>query len=86
MTGIVVVSGHPRPGSRTGTLASAVGTALAVRAGSAPPPVIEVGALGTGLLTPGDPATAGAVAAIREAELLVVATPTYKGSTLSTPV
>ncbi|MGX6608027.1 NADPH-dependent FMN reductase [Micromonosporaceae bacterium Da 78-11] len=77
MSQIVVVSGNPRPGSRTSTLAVAVGTALA---GPASPTVIEVGALGAGLLTPGDEATAAALAAVREATVLVVATPTYKGS------
>jgi FMN reductase len=77
MSRTVVVSGNPRPGSRTSLLAIAVGEALA---GGFPPTVIEVGELGAGLLTPGDEATAAAVAALREAELLVVATPTYKGS------
>ena len=80
MTAIVVVSGNPRPGSRTSALAVAVGQAIAAHTGGLPPTVIEVGELGTGLLTPGDEATAAAVAALREAELLVVATPTYKGS------
>ena len=75
MSGIVVVSGNPRAGSRTSVLASAVGAALG---GSAT--VVEVGALGAGLLTPGDAATAAAVTAIRAADVLVVATPTYKGS------
>ena len=60
MSGIVVVSGNPRPGSRTSGLASAVGAAL----GGAST-LIEVGALGAGLLTPGDVATAAAVTAIR---------------------
>ena len=80
MTAIVVVSGNPRPGSRTSTLAVAVGEAIASHTGGFPPTVIEVGVLGTGLLTPGDEATAAAVTALREAELLVIATPTYKGS------
>jgi len=75
MSGIVVVSGNPRPGSRTSVLAAAVGEALGGAA-----TVVEVGALGPGLLTPGDAATAAAVTAIREADVLVVATPTYKGS------
>jgi FMN reductase len=75
MSGIVVVSGNPRPGSRTSTLAAAVGSALG---GTSAP--IEVGALGAGLLTPEDPATAAALASIRGADVLVVATPTYKGS------
>jgi FMN reductase len=75
MSGIVVVSGNPRAGSRTSVLAAAVGEALGGAA-----TVVEVGALGPGLLTPGDPGTAAAVAAIRGAQVLVVATPTYKGS------
>jgi FMN reductase len=75
MTRTVVVSGNPRPASRTSALALAVGSAL-----SDAPLLVEVGALGTGLLTPGDEATAAAVDAIRSADLLVVATPTYKGS------
>jgi FMN reductase len=80
MTGIVVVSGNPRAGSRTSALAVAVGEAIAEQLGSPQPHVIEVGSLGAGLLTPGDEATKAAVAVISEANLLVVATPTYKGS------
>jgi FMN reductase len=80
MSQIVVVSGNPRAGSRTSVLAVAVGEAIAAQAGSAVPAVIEVGALGVGLLTPGDAATADAVALLRGADILVVATPTYKGS------
>ncbi|MEV6342517.1 NAD(P)H-dependent oxidoreductase [Actinoplanes sp. NPDC051851] len=80
MTAIVVVSGNPRAGSRTSALAIAVGEAIADRLGSPAPTVIEVGDLGAGLLTPGDTAAKAAVAALTEANLLVVATPTYKGS------
>ncbi|WP_436527436.1 NAD(P)H-dependent oxidoreductase [Actinoplanes sp. HUAS TT8] len=80
MTKIVVVSGNPRAGSRTSTLAIAVGEAVAARLGAPAPAVIEVGELGAGLLTKGDEPTAAAVAALNEADLLVVATPTYKGS------
>ena len=80
MSQIVVVSGNPRTGSRTGVLAGAVGSAIAARSGSAAPSVIEVGALGVGLLTPGDAPTAEAVALLKAADILVVATPTYKGS------
>ena len=75
MSRIVVVSGNPRPGSRTSTLAVAVGAAL-----GSPVEVVEVGELGAGLLTPGDEPTAKALRLVREAEVLVVATPTYKGS------
>lgn len=80
MSQIVVVSGNPRPGSRTSTLGVAIGAAIAGRAGAGPPAVIEVGELGPGLLTPGDGPTAAAVGALLEAAVLVVATPTYKGS------
>ncbi|MEU4625493.1 NAD(P)H-dependent oxidoreductase [Actinoplanes sp. NPDC023801] len=80
MTGIVVVSGNPRAGSRTSTLAVAVGEAIAGQLGSPQPHVVEAGSLGPGLLTPGDEATKAAVAVLTEANLLVVATPTYKGS------
>jgi FMN reductase len=80
MANIVVVSGNPRPQSRTSVLAIAVGDAIAARTGGFAPVVVEVGALGAGLLTPGDPGTAEALAAVRDAEILVVATPTYKGS------
>ena len=76
MTHTVVLSGNPRPGSRTLKLATAVGAALSAE----PPLIIDVADLGPGLLTPGDPATAAALASVREAKLLVVATPTYKGS------
>jgi FMN reductase len=72
----LVVSGNPRPGSRTLKVALAVGEALS----DTPVSVIDVGEIGAGLLTPGDEATAAAVAALHEASLLVVATPTYKGS------
>ncbi|MEV0901782.1 NAD(P)H-dependent oxidoreductase [Actinoplanes sp. NPDC049802] len=80
MTGIVVISGNPRAGSRTSTLAGAVGEAIADQLGSPQPHVIETGSLGAGLLTPDDEATGAALAVIAEANLLVVATPTYKGS------
>ncbi|BCJ55322.1 hypothetical protein Asp14428_67970 [Actinoplanes sp. NBRC 14428] len=75
MSGTVVVSGNPRAGSRTSTLAAAVGAALGGASA-----VIEVGELGAGLLTPGDEATAAATAAVQDADVLVIATPTYKGS------
>ncbi len=75
MTRIVVVSGNPRAGSRTSALAVAVGAALAARAGADDPEVIEVGELGAGILSAPD-----SVATLRAADVLVVATPTYKGS------
>ncbi|WP_433084766.1 NADPH-dependent FMN reductase [Dactylosporangium sp. CA-052675] len=77
---IVVVSGNPRPHSRTLHLAEEVGGALATRLGLAAPRTIDVSDLGVKLLQPGDGALTEAVAALRRASVLVVATPTYKGS------
>lgn len=80
MSELVVVSGHPRAGSRTLALASALGERFAARRGSVPPVTVDVAKLGPGLLTPGDPATGAALDALQATDLLVVATPTYKGS------
>jgi FMN reductase len=77
---IVVVSGNPRPGSRTHALAVAVGQRLAHRSGQPEPHVVDVAALGARLLVPGDPEVAAALAAVRRGDLLLVATPTYKAS------
>jgi FMN reductase len=57
-----------------------VGGAISERVGGEAPSTVDVGELGAGLLVPGDPATAAAVSALTEADILVVATPTYKGS------
>jgi FMN reductase len=78
---VVVVSGHPRVGSRTAGLAEEVGRAFAAKRGDPDAPVVvHVSELGTGILTADAPATADALALIRAAGLLVVATPTYKGA------
>lgn len=80
MTEIVVVSGNPRPGSRTRALAVAVGDAFARRRAAAPPTVVDLGEYGYRLLVADDADVTGSLAAVRAAGLLVVATPTYKGS------
>ena len=80
MSDLVVVSGHPRTGSRTLALARALGDTFAARRGTAAPVTVDVAELGPGLLTPGDAATRAALAALQDTGLLVVATPTYKGS------
>ncbi len=78
---VVVVSGHPRAGSRTAGLAGEVGRAFAAKRGDAgPPAVVHVSELGAGVLASDAPGTADALALIRGAGLLVVATPTYKGA------
>lgn len=80
MSGIVVLSGNPRTGSRTRTLAVGVGAELAHRDGAASPTVVDLAEYGPQLLVPDDVRVAGGLAAVRSARLLVVGTPTYKGS------
>jgi FMN reductase len=72
-----VVAGNPKPLSRT--LAAGVKLAELIT-GSAPDNVIDVIALGPGLLGWGDPAVAEAVATVKSSDLIVVASPTYKAS------
>jgi FMN reductase len=76
VTTTVVLSGNPRPGSRTRRLAEAVAEVL----GADDAVVVDLSELGAKLLTPGDEATAAAVETVRAAERLIVATPTYKGA------
>ena len=77
---IVVLSGNPRPHSRTLRLAEQVAAVLAGRSGWPDPQTVDVAALGHRLLQPGAADVAAALARLRTATLLVVATPTYKGS------
>lgn len=76
---IVVVSGDPRPGSRTLQLAAAVGERFARRDGSALV-LVDIAGLGAGLLVPGDGRTGAALLEVQDSSLLIVATPAYKGS------
>lgn len=80
MPDVVVVSGHPSPGSRTLRLARAVGERLARRDGTGALTVVDIAELAPALLAPDGPAVAGALRAVQDATLLVVATPTYRGS------
>lgn len=72
-----VVVGNPKPQSRT--LAAA--TRLVEQLTGAPPDTtIDVIALGAGLLGWGDPGVAAAVTTVKQADLLVIASPTYKAT------
>lgn len=74
---IVTVVGNPKPASRT--LEAALLVAEAV--GGAPSDeVIDVVGLGPGLLGWGDPAVAAAVQQVQVADLLIVASPTFKAT------
>ena len=75
VTGVVV--GNPKPRSRTLDAA----TRIAERVTGRPPDVVvDVVDLGAGLLGWGDEAVGRAVADVQGADVLVVASPTYKAS------
>ena len=72
-----VVVGNPKPGSRT--LAAAVHVARELDGGE-PGLVADLATLGPALLDWQDPMVADLVAAVGAADLVVVASPTYKGT------
>ena len=72
-----IVAGNPKPLSRS--LAAGVRLAELIT-GSEPDHVIDVIALGPGLLSWGDAAVADAVAVVKASDLIVFTSPTYKGS------
>ena len=75
--GIAVVTGNPKPASRT--LQAAV--MVAERLGGAPPEVVvDVVELGAGLLGWGDPTVKEAVEAVQRSAAVVVASPTFKAT------
>jgi len=80
MSEIVVVVGNPRPGSRTRSAAVALGTEIARQESAPPPVVVDLAEYGPRLLDPDDAGVAEGLATARAARVLVVATPTYKGS------
>lgn len=73
----IAVVGNPKPRSRTRAAAELVVERLT---GAPPDRVVDVIDLGAGLLGWGDPAVEDAVAAVRAAEVAVVASPTYKAT------
>jgi len=77
---ITVINGNPRADSRTGKLANATGLALAARLTQPEPHIVDLAPLGYRLLVAGDVTRRLAIAAVTGADILIVATPTYKGS------
>ena len=73
----VVVVGNPKPASRTRAAAELVVERLT---GAPPGTVVELADLGPALLGWGDPAVDAAKQTVRDAGLVVVATPTYKAT------
>jgi len=72
---VTVVAGNPKPASRTLEAARLLGGQFAEAVTE-----IDVITLGPGLLGWGDPAVADAVARVRESDLVVVASPTFKAT------
>jgi FMN reductase len=70
-----VIVGNPKLASRTRDAAERLAAAL-----NAEPTVIEVAELGAGLLTWGNPAVADAVATASAKDIVIAASPTYKGT------
>ena len=73
----VVVVGNPKPASRTRQAAELVAERLT---GAPPAAVIELAELGPALLGWGDPAVDAAKQVVRDAGLVIVASPTYKAT------
>jgi FMN reductase len=80
VSGVVVVSGHPHPGSSTLRLATEVGERIAKSRGDAAFVTVDVAELGPGLLMSDSAATAAALLEVQDATLLIVATPAYRGT------
>jgi len=76
-TRTVVVVGNPKPGSRT--LASALYVARELT-GTEPDLVVDLATLGASLLDWQDPTIAELVAEVGAADLVIVASPTYKAT------
>jgi len=74
---IAVVTGNPKPGSRTLEAAKVVATRLG---GQPPTVVVDVVDLGPGLLGWGDPGVSQAVDAVQGSTVAVFASPTYKAT------
>jgi FMN reductase len=73
---VAVVVGNPKPGSRTLAAATHVARELA----GEPDLVVDLADLGPAVLDWQDPGVAELVAAVGEADLVVFASPTYKGT------
>jgi FMN reductase len=74
---IAVVTGNPKPRSRT--LAAGIRLATAIGGGS-PQVVVDLAVFGTALLTANDLGVAMAIKSVQQADVAIVASPTFKAS------
>jgi FMN reductase len=77
---IVAVVGNPRPASRTHGLARTLAAELARVLPGAATGEVDLAALGPGVLDPADVPASAAVDVVLAADMLVVASPTYKAT------
>lgn len=77
---VVALVGNPAPGSKTLTLATEVAEALAALQGGATTTVVDLSTYAEKVLVWGDGQVAASRDALRAADLVVVATPVYKGA------
>jgi FMN reductase len=77
---ITALTGNPRPQSRTHGLARTLAAELAGALPGAATAEVDLAALGPRVLDPADPDARAAVAEVLAADILVVASPTYKGT------
>jgi FMN reductase len=77
---IVSVVGNPRPASRTHGIARTLADAIAAELAAAPATTVDLATLGPRTLAADDPDATAAVQRVLGADLLIVASPTYKGT------
>ena len=77
---IVTVVGNPRPESRTHSLARTLADELAGVLPEAKVSAVDLAVLGPRVLDPADPEAAAAVTQVLDADILVLASPTYKAT------
>lgn len=82
MSGIEIVSvvGNPRAGSRTHQVAVTLAAELASALGVSSPAAIELAAFGPRVLDPNDADVGAAIERVLAADVLVLASPTYKAT------
>jgi len=80
MTTVLAVIGNPRPESRTHTLARTLVAAIGAELGASAAAEVDLAALGARTLDYEDPAARAAVEQVLAADVLVIASPTYKAT------
>jgi FMN reductase len=77
---VLAVIGNPRPESRTHGLARTLVSEIAAALGGTVLEEVDLAVLGAAVLDWGDPAAGAAVKRVLDADVLVLSSPTYKGS------